>query len=232
MTLRAKLAAAALLLGVPAAAQAADMPYPYQAPIHSDVVYYNWTGFYVGINGGYAWGRSNWDSPALSLSPRGWLIGGTIGYNYQLGSVVWGIEGDYDFAGVDQRAACLGAFACESRQRWLATVRGRLGYAFGGLLPYITGGVAFSNIHASTSTLAFPGADDARTGWTAGVGAEYALAGNWTTKIEYLHVDLGRSDCSVACGPLVTAANNVSFKENILRFGLNYRFSGPIFSRW
>ena len=66
-------------------------------------------------------------------------------------------------------------------------------------------------------------------GWTVGGGLEYAFLGNWTAKIEYLYVDLGKFDCGVACG---ATPDNVTFKENVIRAGLNYRFSGPIFSRF
>ena len=111
-------------------------------------------------------------------------------------------------------------------QPWLATLRGRVGYAIDRWLPYITGGAAYGNVKASTSAPigAFTSASHNQLGWTAGVGLEYAFLGNWTAKIEYLYVDLGSFDA----GPAPTV-NNVSFKENILRAGLNYKFSGPVF---
>src|SRR5262245_47357805 len=84
--------AALSLLAVSFTAEAADIPRPvYKGPVRSVVAYYNWTGFYVGVNGGYGWGESSWNSPAISNSPTGWTAGGTLGFNYQMGSWVLGI---------------------------------------------------------------------------------------------------------------------------------------------
>jgi outer membrane immunogenic protein len=225
--------AACALLVTSFAAQAADMPVKgpyYKGPPRSVVSYYNWTGFYAGVNGGYGWGTSDWGSPAVSLKPKGWLAGGTVGYNWQSGAIVYGLEGDFDWADVSDSTAC-GAFACQTKNTWLATARGRLGYAFDRWLPYLTGGAAFGNVKASSTNPAAIGASDTLTGWTVGGGLEYAFLGNWTAKIEYLYVDLGSFNCGTGCSPgLVT--DNVSFKENVIRAGLNYRFSGPIFSRF
>jgi len=216
------------LLASSFSAQAADIPRPiYKGGLSPVIAYYNWTGFYVGINGGYAWGTSDWSAvPAANNKPTGWLVGGTIGYNYQVGSFVWGLEGDFDWADVSDETAC-GAFACRTKNTWLATARGRVGYAFDRWLPYFTGGAAFGRVAASSTDPAAPGDSDTLTGWTVGGGLEYAFLANWSAKIEYLYVDLGSFNSAVA--PVV---NNVSFKENIVRAGLNYKFSGPIFSRY
>jgi len=219
--------AAVALSTLPLAAQAADVPVkaPYfkNAPMIS---YYNWSGFYAGINAGYGWGKSNWDLPAISNKPKGILAGGTLGYNWQAGSFVYGIEGDWDWANVKGDTACLVAATCETKNTWLATVRGRVGYAFDRWLPYITGGGAYGNVKASINP-GIASASKNELGWTAGLGLEYAFLGNWTTKIEYLYVDLGKFDAGPA--PVV---NNVTFKENVVRAGLNYKFSGPIFTRF
>ena len=144
--------AVAALLATSFAAEAADMPVKgyYKGPPRSVVSYYNWTGFYAGVNGGYGWGESNWDSPALSLKPKGWMAGGTLGYNWQSGAIVYGLEGDFDWADVKDSTAC-GAFTCQTKNSWLATARGRLGYAFDRWLPYLTGGAAFGNVKASST---------------------------------------------------------------------------------
>ena len=116
---------------------------------------------------------------------------------------------------------------CETENRWLATFRGRVGYAFDRWLPYVTAGGAYGNVKATVSVrsgLAASSSSD-QFGWTVGVGLEYAFLGNWTAKIEYLYVDLGSFDTGSRA-----VVNNVSFKENIVRAGLNYKFSGPIFS--
>jgi outer membrane immunogenic protein len=211
-------------------AQAADIPPPVYKGVRSVVAYYNWTGLYLGINGGYAWGTSNWDAPAITNSPTGWLIGGTLGYNYQMGSIVLGIEGDFAYADIKGSAAC-GAFTCETKNTYLGTIRGRIGYAFDRFLPYVTGGGAYGDIRAKSTDPAAPGGSKAMFGWTAGGGLEYAFMGNWSAKLEYLYVDLGKFDCGMLCTVGATV-NNISFHEHVVRAGVNYKFSGPIFSRF
>jgi outer membrane immunogenic protein len=219
------------LLAIPLAAQAADVPIkaPYYKGAQSVVSYYNWTGFYAGVNAGYGFGTSTWSAPAASIKPKGALFGGTLGYNWQSGAIVYGVEGDFDWSGVKGSVGCpVGIATCETSNTWLATFRGRVGYAFDRWLPYITAGGAYGNVKA-TETIggASLSASSAQFGWTFGAGLEYAFMGNWTAKLEYLYVDLGSFNAGLA--PTV---NNVSFKENILRAGLNYKFSGPIFSRF
>jgi outer membrane immunogenic protein len=219
------------LLAVPFAAQAADMPIKapyYKGPPRSVIAYYNWTGFYAGINGGYAFGNSDWVSGALSLKPKGGLVGATIGYNWQAGAIVYGLEGDWDWSMVKDSTAC-GFGSCEVKQTWFGTARGRIGYAFDRWLPYVTGGAAFANLKASNTNPGFGSTSSTEIGWTAGVGLEYAIMGNWTAKIEYLYADLGKFDCGAACG---LGSADVSFKESVIRAGLNYKFAGPIFSRF
>src|SRR6185295_19010476 len=132
--------AALTILATSFTAQAADIPRPVYKGVRPVVAYNNWTGFYVGINGGYGWGTSNWDMPLVSPKPKGGLFGGTLGYNYQVGSIVYGIEGDFDWADIKGNVACIGVITCETKNTWLATFRGRLGYAFDRWLPYFTGG--------------------------------------------------------------------------------------------
>ena len=210
-------------------ARAADIPRPvYKGVPQAVVAYYNWTGFYAGVNFGHGWGTSTWQVlPGTTISPKGFMFGGTLGYNYQIGSFVWGIETDLDWSGVKGSVAC-GGLTCETSNNYLGTVRGRIGYAFDRFLPYFTGGLAYGDIKATASLPPLAvSASKSKLGWTIGGGLEYAFLGNWSAKLEYLYVDLGSADLGIA-----PAINNVSFKENILRFGLNYKFAGPIFSRW
>jgi len=214
------LAVAAALLTGALAAQAADLPQPsYKAPAYVGPSYANWTGFYVGINGGYAWGDSEWSGGTgnFKVSPNGWLGGGTIGYNFQTGTWVWGIEGDFDYVDLNGTAGglCIG---CSVKDTWLGTARGRLGYAgWNNWLPYITGGGAFGNIKVST-----PFGDNSNTkwGWTAGAGLEWAFLANWSAKVEYLYVDLGSTNCDLCA----VTPTNIDFKSSIVRLGVNYRF--------
>ena len=137
--------------------------YPAPAPVYVPI--YNWTGFYIGVNGGGGFGSSNWDSTG-SRDVSGGLIGGTIGYNYQFGQVVAGIEGDVDWSGINGTTNNSCPPGCKTSNTWLATVRGRLGYAADRFMPFITGGAAFGNIEASIPGLAQTSSDN--SGWTLG----------------------------------------------------------------
>ena len=208
-------------------AAAADLPpAPGPAPYYKAPVYapaYNWSGFYLGINGGGGWGGSSWTTTG-SFDTSGGLVGGTIGYNYQINQVVLGVEGDVDWADISGTITSAGCPSttgtCKTSDAWLSTVRGRLGYAADRFMPYVTGGAAFGDINATGPGLA--GTDTTNAGWTAGGGIEFALAGHWTAKAEYLYVDLGRVSCGIACGG--TPTQDVSWHSNIGRVGINYRF--------
>jgi outer membrane immunogenic protein len=221
--LRISFAAAAALLAVTASgAGAADLSVApiYKAPPLVAAPAYNWSGFYLGANGGGGWGTSTWDS-AGSFNVSGGVAGGTLGGNWQLGHAVLGVEGDADWSSLKGSTTSPGCPAgCTTSNDWLATVRGRAGYAFDRVMPYVTGGLALGDIKAATPGLA--GASQTNAGWTAGGGVEFALTNNWTAKAEYLHVDLGNMNCGFNCGP--TASNNVSLKSDVVRGGVNFRF--------
>ena len=222
MKTRLILAGIAAVMTAPLAAQAADLPQPYKArPGIVEPAYANWTGFYVGINGGYGWGSSKWDIPAVNPKPSGGLAGGTIGYNFQTGQWVWGVEADLDWSGMKDSIAC-GAGTCETKNDWLGTARARLGYAgWNNWLPYLTAGAAFGDVKADNSTRGTT-ASKTQLGWTAGAGIEYAIRSNWSVKVEYLYADLGKFDCGTSCSAVVP--DNVTYTTNIVRAGVNYRF--------
>jgi outer membrane immunogenic protein len=206
-----------LALGV-ASASAADITrrqaMPAKAPVYVAPPY-NWTGFYAGINGGGGWGGSDFSAPVSTgtFATSGGLVGGTLGYNWQMDQVVFGLEGDIDWSNIRGSTPC-GGTSCETRNDWLATVRGRLGYAFDHVMPYVTGGAAFGNI--KTSIAGVGDSSDSKAGWTVGGGLEAAIAGPWTAKVEYLYVDLGNGGS--------IAGSDASFHTNIVRAGFNYRF--------
>lgn len=206
------------------AANAADIArrqaMPAKAPVY--VVPYNWTGFYVGINGGGGFGTSTWSGATGSsgFNTSGGLVGGTIGYNYQMGQTVLGLEGDVDWSSVrGSTTAAPCTTSCETRNNWLGTARGRIGYAFDRFMPFVSGGAAFGNIKASPT--GFAGINDNRLGWTVGGGGEFAAAGPWTAKVEYLYVDLGKANCAAGNCAVSTDVNS---HTNVVRAGLNYRF--------
>jgi outer membrane immunogenic protein len=207
--------ALAALLAAPFAAQAADLsPSPaYKAPAYIAPAF-TWSGFYAGANFGYAFGTANWTGPTAETKPDGFLGGGTLGYNLQTGIWVWGLEGDFDYTAIKGSVACGGAVVCTFKDQWLATTRGRIGYAgWGNFMPYFTGGAAFAEVKATAGGLS---KSTLRTGWTVGGGVEYALWSNWSLKAEYLYTDLGKDSC---CG-----GRTVDYTTNIVRSGLNYRF--------
>ena len=152
--------------------------------------------------------------PTGSFDTSGGLVGGTIGYNWQMNQVVFGLEGDIDWSNIQGSAACAGT-NCEARNDWLGTVRGRLGYAFDRFMPYVTGGAAFGNIKTTIagigSTDRYQDRLDRRRR-----PRSTRLAGPWSIKAEYLYVDLG--DGGSVLG------SSADFHTNIVRAGLNYRF--------
>jgi outer membrane immunogenic protein len=159
------------------------------------------------------------------MNVKGGLLGGTIGYNLQTGSWVWGLEGDLDASWMDGSSVggaagtvCSGA-GCSTKNKWFGTARGRIGYAWDRWLPYITGGASFGDIKATSNTGA--SVDKSKVGWTVGAGVEWAFTGAWSAKLEYLYADLGKITCDAAtCG----TSTDVSFKTNVVRLGVNYRF--------
>jgi outer membrane immunogenic protein len=220
----AGLLALAGLIGPLSAADIQRPVYKGPAPVYYQPVY-NWTGLYMGVNGGYGWGTTNWSALGSSFDVSGGLFGGQVGYNWQFGQFVYGLEADVDWTDIHgnsfvNSAAGCAANICTTRNNFISTARGRLGYAIDRWMPYITGGLAVGNIQ--TTTPFTTGVNQTNAGWTIGAGLEFALVGNWTAKVEYLYVDLGNTTCGGACGfPL---GNNVDFTTNIVRAGVNFRF--------
>jgi outer membrane immunogenic protein len=216
-----------LTMALAGTAGAADLPRraaaPVSAPVYMPAVY-NWTGFYAGLNGGYGWGNSAWVDAAGSTGDfdiSGGLVGGTLGYNWQSSQAVFGVETDLAWTNLEGTTSVTCPAGCKTSNSWLGTARGRLGYAVDRWMPFVSGGAAFGDIKA---TLPGVGSEsDNKVGWTLGAGAEFALAGNWTAKGEYLYVDLGDMNCSIAvCGGAGTT--KVDFTAHVVRGGLNYRF--------
>jgi outer membrane immunogenic protein len=231
-------------------ATAAALAMPVKAPI----AVWSWTGFYLGINGGYGVGSDPFSQMQLAggapfvstvfdakVAPVGGLFGGQAGYNWQTGHVVLGVEGDADWANQHSTSCgieCTSGFApntfttVDQRLRWLATVRGRLGWANDGYLFYVTGGGAFGGIDETDSLPTNPNAasfSQNRSGWTAGGGIEARLWGNWTGKLEYLHFDLGSmtNTFNYAFGGFpFTLSTTSAIRDDVVRAGLNYKIGG------
>jgi len=233
------LIAGALAFTAAGQALAADLPQPAPPPPQAPAAYiptvapvYNWGGIYFGANGGYGFGDSKQSdvtgTTTGTFGVTGFLVGPTLGANFQTDAFVFGIEGDFDgswMQGNSGPTACatiaapLVGVACETKNSWLSTIRARVGYAADRVLFYGTAGGAFGNIEqgakgAATSTFA----SASKGGWTAGAGVEAAFADNWTARVEYLFVDLQKATFN---GPPVTT---VTFTANLVRLGVDYKF--------
>jgi len=216
-------------------AHAADIALPARPPTASyfPAATYNWGGGYFGLNGGYAFGSSDWSLNGISsgsFNTNGFLFGGTLGGNFQTGQFVFGLEGDLDWSGLSGSTSSAGCgtvagsagATCQTKSDWLSTARGRVGYAFDRVLLYATGGLALANVEI---TLTQPANSDAfvEAGWTAGAGVEFAFTDNWTAKAEYLFVDFGKYTCHTTLP--VCNTGEISLTENIIRAGVNYKFN-------
>jgi len=226
---------------------AAELPLKAPPPIP----YYNWAGPSVGMAGGYGWGPSDQTDPGIpcsyfglvgpindchhpvvtadgSYSLSGGIIGGGLGYNWQSGPWVYGVEADYSWANMTGSSNTCGAtspipHSCGTDLQSLGTLRGLLGYAMGARgnwLPYVTGGLAVGEVQAWDSLYPSSGSDF-RSGWTVGAGLATGLTQNWIFQVQYLYVDLGSSQMfNVVPG----VPETVSVTANVIEVGIYYKF--------
>jgi outer membrane immunogenic protein len=271
-TFRMTVAAAALsLAGAMAggAALAADLPSRNVAPAAPVIAppLFTWTGFYAGLNAGYGFGASNEAKTAgtagfsglvpagiapgaLKVDGSGFVGGGQIGYNWQAGAIVYGLETDIQYVDNKKNSGFIGApilgtqlnTSAESELRYLGTVRARLGYTpMDRLLIYATGGLAYGDVKSTggvvgvqNNALVWAGQkSETKVGYTIGGGAEYALTNNWSFRTEYLYYDLGKTTVAALGNGAVRAVpaldgvdylSRVETKGHIVRAGLNYKF--------
>jgi outer membrane immunogenic protein len=221
----------------------------------------SWTGFYIGANAGYAWGSydsflpENLEKEAYvppggirtDLNPDGWFGGGQIGFNFQHGSLVFGVEADWQGGDIEDSATSRHTHTLESGQpefdvdnsmsiESFGTVRGRLGVVMGRVLPYVTGGFAWAKTDVDArltylvdTPVVFAGSDSAtHTGWVVGGGVEIALDENWSIKGEYLYYDLGEENYTITyVGPWDgdTYSTDADLTMQTIRVGVNYKFN-------
>ena len=232
------------LLAAPAIA--ADLParVPVKAAPAPIIAAYNWTGCYIGVQGGGKFGKSEQVEAATGASLTGeydidgFLVGGTLGCNFQQGQWVFGIEGDGSFVSADGGNNLIApfnpAFFAQTEEKWLATVRGRLGFAQGAWLFYGTGGIAFAGVEVSSASAAISASEkQTMVGWTVGGGIEWGFAAGWSLKAEYLFVDLG-TDRFFDPPPAGFVTRDVDLQQHIVRAGINYRWGGgsPVVARY
>jgi outer membrane immunogenic protein len=208
------------------------------------VVATTWSGLYIGAHCGAAWGQTttntvdggdNFDN---RLNPEGGICGGQIGYNWQTGTLVFGIEGDAgalllkhnDVQPSDDDNHVLRSV----KYNGYGTITGRLGFSSGSWLAYVKGGAAFAGIKHSgyelpdSSSNAYS-VSTTKTGWTIGGGFEYAMTANWSWRVEYLYMDFGHSNNT-------TTDTSIDIRHTdrvqAVTLGVNYRFGGPGTARY
>jgi len=231
-------AAVVISVGLMLGASAADLParpYYKAAPMPAPV--WSWTGFYVGVNAGYGGDRIRYpfDFPIAAtsgdatLTSSGGFAGGQIGYNWQTGSWVFGVEADAAWSDITGKVAVSTAglsVDAGTRLRWFGTARGRIGYAMDRFMVYGTGGWAygetnsFLNANAGIFGAVALSQTNRKSGWTAGGGFEYAIMEHVSVKTEYLYLDLG-SDTLFA-SPVFNIREHPT--AHTVKAGLNWRF--------
>jgi outer membrane immunogenic protein len=241
--------AVAALLGASLVAQAADLPArpaPASAPAMVMPYMYDWTGFYIGANGGYGQNRACWGSFGGGQiadgcsSNSGGLIGGQGGYRWQFGQVVFGLEAEGDWASLraslpTQNPAFPGG-TDSTKVTSVGLFTGQLGYAANAALFYLKGGAALANSNFLVQNAAGVGqffATSHKLGATVGVGFEYGFTPNWSVGIEYDYLMMGNANnsFSVPAG-FAAAANSISENINMVTVRVNYKFGGPVVARY
>jgi outer membrane immunogenic protein len=235
-------AAMSAALAMSAVANAADLPPAYErGPAYGPV--FSWTGFYLGGNLGGAWGRRDLDEARFGLSfdrssDGRFIGGGQVGYNYQMGSFLLGVEADFDgIATNNDRPGIIvpgvGTVTVRANDAWMSTVAARFGFTGGNWLFYGKAGGGWISIddftvtNLTTGTSATVGTSHTRSGGLVGLGFEYAFGNNWTAKIEYDHLSLGSRNFVVPAGaPFLVGDTFTSHRSvDTLKVGFNYLFN-------
>jgi outer membrane immunogenic protein len=239
----AALAGATLSIGAAQVASAADIPAPvYKAPPAAAVAF-NWSGFYIGANAGYGWGRNCWgvipggDDGCFNSS--GPVAGGQVGFNWQTGNLVLGVEGSGDWAnikGQGQSTLFVNDFN-NTKMTALYTATARAGWAWDRTLLYVKGGAAWAREKQFGSCTGVPGcvplnfvyasATETRLGWTVGAGVEYGITRNISAAVEYDYMNFGDRDVTLVITPGAGCAPctwNIKQDLHLVTGRINYRF--------
>jgi outer membrane immunogenic protein len=251
--------AALALAGISPSAFAADLP--VKQPVHKAPPYlppvYDWTGFYIGGHGGYAWTSKDWRLPSgvelVSYTADGFIGGVQGGYNWQFGAWVFGVEAQASWGEIRkgvpyiEQDNIIGPAGLVTRARVgttvenLGTVALRIGRAWDRSLVYVKGGAAWAYDVYRAFDLGVPGApllasgSDTRWGAMVGIGYEYAFLGNWSAKIEYGYLGFGNKRITLVSVPGVTPTTrqfDVRQDISLIKLGINYRFGGPVYARY
>jgi outer membrane immunogenic protein len=220
--------ATAFMISGTATALAADLPPPPPPPVEIRDSVFDWSGIYVGINTGIGFADGNYVPTATAdpdLAGDGWMIGGVVGYNYQMNNFVMGIEGDINYGEINPTNLADNVFQDID---FFATLRARLGYAHGNTMAYVTGGMAWADSEV-TADVILAADSDSKThfGWVVGGGLEHAWTDNLTGRIEYLFADLGSETYSYPpsfCGQPACEIDLDLDDFHVVRFGGAWKF--------
>jgi outer membrane immunogenic protein len=221
-------------------AQAADIAAKAYTKAPPPVTVMNWTGFFIGIEGGYGWGRDTIAFPFLGtttgqFSTNGGVAGGAIGYNWQPVGSSWlfGIEGNFDWANIKGSATCPGLiFTCKANIDQIYSGAGRIGYTWNSMMIYGKGGFAWTKDHYGSTVNAtgavFDSASGGQSGYILGAGVEYMFARSWSAKLEYDYYNFGnKTSTTFTPAGLVSGDVNINLSPtiNVVKAGVNYHFN-------
>ena len=245
-------AASLIAMGAMAPASAADLaarPYTKAPPMVAAM--YDWSGFYIGINGGGGSAHTCWDLTALPAgavvpsapegchNAKGGTVGGQIGYRWQASNWVFGLEGQGNWADFSASNVNLvfPALADRTRIDSFGLITGQVGYAWNNVLAYIKGGAAVVSDKYSTTTIAtgalVDSAKETRWGGTVGAGLELGFAPNWSVGVEYDHLFMGSRNVSANTpAGAFSATDRIGQDVDMGLVRLNYRFGGPVVARY
>jgi outer membrane immunogenic protein len=233
----------ALSLGLVTSASAADLaarPYTKAPPPVAAVAYYDWSGFYLGANGGWGSSRNCWDLYTAAgvfvgnegcHDATGGVAGGQIGYRWQAATWVFGLEAQGDWADLRGNNVSLiaPAFRNDTHVSAFGLFTAQVGYAWNNALLYVKGGAAvtdnrYRSFVTATNVLA-GSANDSRWGGTVGVGLEYGFAPNWSAAIEYDHLFMGSHTLNFTTpAGAFFASDRIRQDVDLVTVRLNYRF--------
>jgi outer membrane immunogenic protein len=231
-----------MAVGAAAPAAAADLaarPYTKAPPMVAAI--YDWTGFYIGINGGGASSHNCWSIAGVSEGchdATGGVVGGQIGYRWQSANFVFGIEGQGDWADLkgSNTSAVVGApFTNQTKINAIGLITGQVGYAWNNVLWYVKGGAAVTDTkyNGFVAGIQFDQASEARWGGVVGTGLEFGFSPNWSVAVEYDHLFMGNRNISFATpGGAFTRTDNVRQDVDMGTVRVNYRWGGPVVAKY
>jgi outer membrane immunogenic protein len=232
------LAAATIAVGTAAPAVAADLPARTYSKAPALEAAYDWSGTYVGFNGGAATGSFDWNADGFgeegSHRATGGMIGGQFGHRWQMSSVVFGVEFQGDWASfTGANTTQLSGFAGNqnvTRVDGFGLVTGQIGYAWNRALFYVDGGgvVTDNHYHVINAGAMIDNGSETRWGAALGVGFEYAVSPNWSLGLQYNHLFMGNNDVIFESG----AGTHISENADIITARLNYKFGEPVVARY